>query len=273
MTDEKKLEKLYNQALKHEKAGEFDQAACYYRQMLENDEADHAGAAIRLAAMGRGATPHKASPAYVATLFDQYADVFDLILVNQLQYDVPQQIRDYLEEVAPGRIFPHLLDLGCGTGLMGEALEDKAMHKTGVDLAENMIAIAHEKGDYDQLWVGDIAQYLLEAGERYWDLITATDVLPYMGEIEAFFFLVYAHLDMQGIFAFSTEVLLREQCDDVPYKVGKFQRFAHRESYIEACLLSVGFGILARYDIVVRQEQGQDVNGQLFFAMKNKEIS
>jgi len=270
MIDEEKLEQFYKQALRYEKIGDFDQAAHYYHQMLENDMSDHAGAAIRLAAIGRGVTPKSAPPAYVTTLFDQHADIFDLILVNQLGYDVPQQLRESLEKIAARRIFSRLLDLGCGTGLMGEAVDDLAMHKTGVDLAENMIAIAHEKGDYEKLWVGDIGQFLQEAGDNFWDLITATDVLPYMGAVEDFFSLVSMHLENQGIFAFSTEVLSSEKSNNLPYKVGSFQRFAHQESYLKSCLTSAGLGILAKHDIIVRQEQGQNVEGQLFFVMKSE---
>jgi len=262
------LESLYVQALAHEKAGDFDRAAHYYRQMLVCDAQDHGGAAVRLASIGYGPTPKSAPSAYIATLFDQHAEVFDLILVDQLEYDVPEQVRQSLEELAPGRIFARLLDLGCGTGLCGEALDDLSEHKSGLDLSENMIAVAHEKGDYDQLWVGDAVHFLTQKQQEKWDLITATDVLPYMGEIEEFFQLVGEHLEQDGIFAFSSETLPLAQFDGADYKVGPFQRFAHQASYIEACLSQAGLGILQARHIVVRQEQGHDVHGQLFVSIK-----
>jgi len=268
MMDEDKLEKLYAQALSYEKAGDFDKAAHYYQQMLGIDAQDHGGAAVRLAAIGRGPVPKIAPPAYVTTLFDQHAEVFDFILVNQLGYDVPQQLRAALEESQKNRIFSRLLDLGCGSGLCGEVLDDLALHKSGLDLAENMIAIAHEKGDYDQLWVGDAVHFLTQTVQERWDLITATDVLPYMGELETFFQLVGNHLQPQGIFAFSSEILTCEQFGDAPYKVGPFQRFAHQTSYIKKCLSKAGLGILQMRDIIVRQEQGSDVHGQLFLSIK-----
>jgi len=266
--NEDQLEILYNQALVHEKQGDFDKAAHYYQQMLECDPQDHGGAAVRLAAIERGPTPKHAPLAYVTTLFDQHAEVFDLILVDQLGYDVPEQLRRCLEECAKGRVFARLLDLGCGTGLCGAAIDELAVHKSGVDLAENMIAVAHEKGDYDQLWVGDVVHFLTQAGQTQWDLITATDVLPYMGEIETFFSLVSDHLEFKGIFAFSSEILPVEQFDGAAYKVGPFQRFAHQTSYIESCLLQAGLAIMKIEDIIVRQEQGHDVHGQLFLCVK-----
>jgi len=268
VVDEEKLENLYQAALAHEKSGHFAEASEYYRQMLTLDPSDHAGAAVRLAAMECGPTPPAAPAAYIATLFNQHAEVFDLILVDRLGYDVPQQLRAYLESWAPERRFSHLLDLGCGTGLCGEVLDELVDHKTGIDLAENMIAMAHEKGDYDKLWVGDIEQFLREAGATKWDIITATDVLPYMGDIEAFFVSVGEHLEEEGIFAFSSEILSELQFGSAAYKVGPFQRFAHQTSYIEVCLRRAGLTILHKYDIVVRQEQDSDVHGQLFFSIK-----
>jgi len=268
MIDEEELEQLYEAALAFEKSGDFDKAADMYRQMLECDEQDHAGAAVRLAAMGRGPTPSGAPKAYVATLFDQHAEVFDLILVDELGYDVPQQLRNHLEDVSGERIFAHLLDLGCGTGLCAEALEGKALRKTGVDLAENMIAVAHEKGDYDHLMIGDIEKFLSQSGETKWDLITAADVLPYMGDIEGFFTLVSAHLEEGGIFAFSSEILTPEQFGGAPYKVGSSKRFAHQTHYIQQVLSQAALTVLQVHDIIVRQEQGEDVTGQLFFSSK-----
>jgi len=270
MIDEEKLEQLYEMALAFEKSGDVDKAADAYRQMLECDEQDHAGAAVRLAAMERGPTPTGAPTAYVATLFDQHAEVFDLILVDELGYDVPSQLRNHLDEISGARIFTHLLDLGCGTGLCAEALEDKALRKSGVDLAENMIAVAHEKGNYDQLWVGDIEKFLRERekDEEKWDLITAADVLPYMGDIEGFFKLVSAHLEIGGIFAFSSEILAPEQFGSAPYKVGPGKRFAHQSFYLEEALSQAGLTLIQAHDIVVRQERGEDVSGQLFFSSK-----
>jgi len=265
--DDEALEEAYAQALAHEKVGQFELAAVCYLRALTLDAQDHAGAAVRLAAIGHGETPKSAPQAYITTLFDQHADVFDMILVDQLHYDVPQQMRQLLDKTTDNYCFDHLLDLGCGTGLAAEALADKVRQKTGVDLAENMVAIAYDKGLYDTLFVGDVVQFLAEEGaDTRWDLITATDVLPYMGELEQFFSLVARHLAPGGVFGFSSETLDEAQCDPTPYKVGPHQRFSHQISYIEACLHQAGLHIMAAQDITVRQEQGKDVAGGLFLA-------
>ncbi|AQS41611.1 MAG: Methyltransferase [Candidatus Tokpelaia hoelldobleri] len=269
MIDEKALEKAYNRGLALEKSGDFAGAAEAYREALVLDPEDHGGAAVRLAAIGQGAVPETAPKAYVATLFDQHAEVFDMILVDQLGYDVPLQLREQLLGFTHGKhIFKQMLDLGCGTGLCADALDDLAESKTGIDLSENMVAIAHEKGDYDKLFVGDVVQFLQEKHLEQWDLIVATDVLPYMGALEAFFTAAAHNLTEEGVFGFSSESLAEKPLQKKGFIVGPHQRFAHDTDYVRQCLEQAGLKLVDCRDIVVRAEQGAPVPGQLFLAKK-----
>lgn len=267
--DEKALAKAYNRALKLEKAGDLDGAAEAYAEVLRIDPDDHGGAAVRLASIGRGVVPPKAPDAYVQTLFDQHAEMFDTILVDQLGYDVPLQLRDMLLARSPSAHFARVLDLGCGTGLSGDALHDVADHKTGVDISENMVEIAYEKGDYDALFVGEAVRFLDTTEGPAWDLIVATDVLPYMGELDAFFAGVGRHLSRGGTFAFSSETLPDETFAGRPFMVGSYQRFAHSAVYVRQMLEKNGMECVESADIVVRQEQGQPVPGHLMLALKS----
>ncbi|PRD42205.1 S-adenosylmethionine-dependent methyltransferase [Phyllobacterium phragmitis] len=266
--DEKALEKAYNRALNLEKSGDLEGAALAYTEVLKIDPDDHGGAAVRLASIGHGAVPPKAPDAYVQTLFDQHAEMFDSILVDQLGYDVPLQLRDMLLTRDSSVHFTRMLDLGCGTGLSADALDDMADHKTGVDISENMVEIAYEKGDYDVLFVGEAVRFLQTAEGPAWDLIVATDVLPYMGELDAFFAGVGKHLIRGGTFAFSSETLSDEIFKGRPFVVGPYQRFAHSAAYVRQMLERNGMECVECMDIVVRYEQGQPVPGHLMLAMK-----
>lgn len=266
-TNKTKLEHYYNLGLSLEKQGDFDKAAEAYQHALEADPDDYGGISVRLASINRGTSPKTAPKAYVATLFDQNADMFDYILVDQLGYDVPLQLRDEIIKVFADRKFQKMLDLGCGTGLSGDALDDLAGDKTGVDLSEKMIEIAHEKGDYHQLFVGDVVDFVTKT-DRQWDLIVATDVLPYMGDIETFFEGVGKCLEKNGVFGFSTETLASDILNGLDYKVGPHQRFAHQQAYIEQMLKRNALECQAVRNIVVRAEQGEPVLGQLFLAKK-----
>lgn len=264
--DEDALEEAYERALSFEKAGDFDAASLAYRQVLTLDPADHGGAAVRLASMGKGDVPSKAPDAYVATLFNQHAEMFDTILVGQLGYDVPLQLREILLQIDENCHFARMLDLGCGTGLSADALDDIAAHKTGVDLSENMIEIAYEKGDYDELFISEVVLFLNKTTAPHWDLIIATDVLPYMGDLQTFFAGLKAHIHQGGMIAFSSETQPEEVFQGRDFMVGAYQRFAHAESYLRKLMKTHGFECLRCENITVRYEQGQPVPGQLIVA-------
>ncbi|WP_068083571.1 methyltransferase [Polycladidibacter stylochi] len=263
--DEEALAEAYNNALALEKQGKHEAAAVAYQKVLELDPADHGGAKVRLASMGQGSIPSKAPDAYVSTLFDQHAEVFDLVLVDQLGYSVPLLVRDRIEKLALGP-FKRLLDLGCGTGLTGEALEDLCETRVGVDLSEGMIEIADEKEVYDTLYVSEVVHFLQATTAPQWDIICATDVLPYVGALETFFSHVNKHITDNGVFAFSSETLGQEILNGKDYMVGAFQRFAHSKDYLKKLLEDNGFQALCFEDIIVRYEQGQPVPGYLIVA-------
>lgn len=267
--DEEALAEAYNRALALEKAGEFDAAALAYQEVLAIDPDDHGGAAVRLAAMGRGETPPRAPDAYVETLFDQHAEDFEDILVEQLGYAVPMMVRQKLQALSLGP-FKRMLDLGCGTGLTGAALRDMAADITGIDLSENMVEITHDKEIYETLYVAEVEDFLEDNDDEAFDLITATDVLPYLGALEPLFFGASENMVDGAILAFSSEAMAEDDPHELPYKVGPHQRFLHKESYIRERLAATGFEILNAEEINVRMQDGAPSPGHLVIAKKQK---
>ncbi|WP_440410734.1 methyltransferase domain-containing protein [Neorhizobium petrolearium] len=261
--DEEALAEAYNRALALEKAGDVDAAVNAYRQVLEIDPEDHGGAAVRIAAMGRGETPPKAPDAYVETLFDQHAGSFEDILVEQLGYAVPVMVRQRLQALELGP-FKRMLDLGCGTGLTGGTLRDMVDDITGIDLSENMVEIAHEKDLYETLYVAEVEDFLEDNDDEPFDLVTATDVLPYLGALEPLFFGAAENMVAGGIFVFSSETL--PASDGRPYVVGPHQRFLHSEAYIRTRLADTGFEIVEISEINVRMQDGHPSPGHLVIA-------
>ncbi|MFB4376837.1 class I SAM-dependent methyltransferase [Agrobacterium tumefaciens] len=263
--DEDALAEAYNRALALEKAGDVDAAVKAYEEVLAIDPDDHGGAAVRIAAMGRGETPPKAPDAYVETLFDQHAEAFEDILVEQLGYAVPMMVRQRLQTLNLGP-FKRLLDLGCGTGLTGEALRDMADDITGIDISENMVEIAHEKDLYETLYVAEAEDFLEDNDDEPFDIITATDVLPYLGALEPLFFGAAENLNAGGLLIFSSETLPEETLAGRPYMVGPHQRFAHAETYVRERLAATGFEVLEVTDINVRMQDGNPTPGHLVIA-------
>ncbi len=268
--DQEALAEAYNRGLALEKAGEHARAAEAYRQALAIDPEDHGGVSIRLAAMGLGTTPEAMPVAYVATLFDQHADDFDDILVERLGYCVPMQLRQLLRNMDIEEI-GRALDLGCGTGLTGVALRDCTGHLTGVDLSERIVELAFDREVYDELYVGEAVAFLDEFEDEaqdtvYWDMIAATDVFPYLGNIEPLVAATARRLSPGGLFGFSTETGPDTDLQAAPYAIGPTRRFAHAESYIRQTLIAAGFKVLAMDEITVRLEEGQPVPGHLVLA-------
>jgi len=263
--DEEALAEAYNRALAHEKAGDVDAAVKAYEEVLAIDPDDHGGAAVRIAAMGRGEPPSKAPDAYVETLFDQHAEAFEDILVEQLGYAVPMMVRQRLQTLDLGP-FKRLLDLGCGTGLTGEALRDMADDITGIDISENMVEIAHEKDLYETLYVAEAEDFLEDNDDEPFDIITATDVLPYLGALEPLFFGAAENLVPGGLLIFSSETLPEATMAGRPYMVGPHQRFAHAETYVRERLAATGFDIVEVTDINVRMQDGNPTPGHLVIA-------
>ena len=262
------LDDVYEAGLTHQAAGRAEEAVKAFRKCLELDPADHGGAAIRLAALGAAQSPDAAPVAYVATLFDQHAEDFDDILVGQLDYDVPALMRKRIDELGLARGFDRLLDLGCGTGLAGEVMEDLCDELVAVDLSEAMITIAAERGCYDDLYVAEAVNFLQNTEEEPFDMIVATDVLPYVGAVEAMFAGLASNANPDALIAFSTETQPADYMQGADWKVGPHHRYAHDETYLHRELGRAGFDVADVTEITVRLEEGKPVPGQLFLAIR-----
>ncbi|MDW8443507.1 MAG: tetratricopeptide repeat protein [Acetobacteraceae bacterium] len=173
----------------------------------------------------------RASDDYVRGLFDSYAGHFEQSLIG-LGYRVPGLILRALERHEPdlssGKPIADVLDLGCGTGLVGVVLHDRLGGRLkGVDLSPGMIARAREKGVYTELEVSELTHYL-ENETASWRTVIAADVFCYFGDLEPPIRRIREILEPNGLFIFSVE---RLSAPDgwVKQATG---RYAHSVSYI-----------------------------------------
>ena len=238
-----------------------DAAAQAYARALDIDPEDRLGVRAHLVRLGGGDTLPVLSPAYVRALFDDYAPRFERHLVEGLGYVGPQLVRDALPR-APER-FAVALDLGCGTGLMGEVVRDRVDHLTGIDLSPGMLALARTKTArgrplYERLVEGDVAAALADLPEASADLCLAADVLIYVADLASFLAGVGRVLRPGGLGAFTV------QSHDGPGSVlGEDGRYAHADAHLAATAAVSGLERLAARPAEVRREGGRPVPGRV----------
>lgn len=208
-----------------------------------------------LASLTGSEAPARPPRAYVEQLFDGYADTFDAQLVGQLQYRAPQVLAQLLAAQGSQPV-ASALDLGCGTGLCGPHLRPWAGRLLGVDLSPRMLALARERGVYDELLQADIVEHLLHDRDRH-DLLVAADVFIYIGDLAPVFAGAARVLQTGGLFAFSVE----EAREEVDYELRPSSRYAQSERYLRALALANGFEVLHLVREALRMDQRTPVPG------------
>jgi predicted TPR repeat methyltransferase len=235
--------------------GDAHGAAQAFRAALAADPADAQGAAGRLGLLGQGAHPQDLPRAYVARLFDDYAQRFDRHLVEELAYRGPALIAAAIDAAAPGRRFHRALDLGCGTGLAGAPLRPRVERLEGVDLSPVMLTKARQGGLYDALTAADIVDHLRHFRAAF-DLIVAADTLAYFGELPPVFAACATALTPSGLLAFTAETFAGEG-----YRLGETMRFVHAPAYVEATAAAAGLRLIRVEPTSARREKGVDAPG------------
>lgn len=251
-------------ALGRARRDSFDPAGAIaaFRECLRLDPADKLGAGLELTRLDASVGLDAAPAAYVAALFDAYAPGFDQALVERLGYGAPWQlaklIRAHAPEGAPNR-FARALDLGCGTGLAGEALRVDIGYLEGVDLAPGMIDVARSKGVYDALVSGDILSHLM-AGDELFDLVLAADVFAYIGDLSRIFRALRKRMASRGLVAFTVEKAVHGE-EGADFTLRESLRFAHSETYLRRLAAENGLAVIASEEAALRKDRGADILG------------
>jgi predicted TPR repeat methyltransferase len=241
-----------------DESGDIQQAADAYRRAIELDPR-LVEAAYDLAALTDNAAPAAMPRSYVTRLFDDFAPTFERRLVEELEYRVPEELRAVVAPHLPGspeRSFD-VLDLGCGTGLVGRKFRDLAARLAGVDLSTAMIATARSAGIYDELVCDDVVEYMANADSSF-DLILAADLFIYIGDLEPFFSAAAKALRPRGLLAFSIETI-----EGLPYTLRRTRRYVHSLRYITELAARHSTQVLEARRTAIRRGDGGAVEGHV----------
>ena len=206
--------------------GKLEETIQAYKKALSINP-DYGSAKHMLSAL-TGDTVKTAPREYVEDLFDRYAEKFEASLVGDLEYRMPREITNILIKSNQKASLGKVLDLGCGSGLLGEEMRGHCSQLEGIDLSRKMLEFAKQKNVYDRLIHSDLVEYL-NSSPLGFDYFIAADVFIYIGDLTEIFRLIKSRNKQPGHLVFSTE---HTELDG--YHLLETGRYSHSKSYIES---------------------------------------
>lgn len=242
-------------------ARRIDAASAAYREAIRLAP-DREDWRFELAACSGDGSASGAPEEYIRQLFDEYSPSYDRHMLGDLDYRVPELLLEAVNRAAPGRKFDSALDLGCGTGLCGQAFRPLVGRLIGVDLSAQMIRSATARGVYEELINGDLLTALTRQTAAF-DLILAGDVLGYVGDLSRLFPAVGAALKSDGIFAFSIE-----HFDGPGFFLHGRERFGHSMEYTRKTAAAASLREISARQVQLRRQADAQTAGWIVVLAK-----
>ena len=248
--------------------GERDAAARHLRRCLADDPQDSRGAGIMLAHLGMGDAPARTPEAQVLSLYEVRSRFWD----RESSYFAPRLVADGLRRHAPHARLD-ILEIGCGTGLVGASVRDLAGRLDGVDLSPAMLEKAAAKSVYDRLFQADLLSVMGERAEGY-DAVLGAATLIHFGDLKALFRAAASCLRARGLFVFT--LFAHESGAGTDYAVASSTRlaqsgcFRHSIAYVQRLSAETGFSVAELEETVHEHDQaGGPLAGLLAVLRKN----
>jgi predicted TPR repeat methyltransferase len=235
--------------------GRRDEARSAYQRYFERHPED-AEIEHLLLALGDAAPPERVSDRCIEQLYSRFAGFYDESMSNDLDYRAPALLDEAVTAALRDRRELDVLDLGCGTGLSGQALRLKARRLVGVDLSPTMVERARAREVYDVLHVAEITSFLAASPDFRFDLIAACDALIYFGDLRQVLVPAASRVAPDGVVAFTVE-----RGDVYPFALSDSGRFTHHRDHVVEVAAAAGFSIVGLEDAVLRYEYGNPVRG------------
>jgi len=235
--------------------GRREEACAAYRRYLDGHPEDGEAAQI-LVALDDAPPPPRASDQAVRRIYSRFAAGYEARMRGELKYAGPERLWAEVEAVIGERTGLRMVDLGCGSGLIGACARARAAELTGIDLSPEMIALARARGLYDRLEIAEITAWL-GAGGGAFDLILCCDSLIYFGDLTPVMRGAASRLAPGGVFAVSMEVGAH-----APFRLSpETGRYSHHPDHLRAAAAAAGLAVMALAEDFLRLEYGQEVTG------------
>lgn len=235
-------------------------AARVFEEYLGRNPGDPV-ATHQLAAL-RGEAPERASDDYVRRHFDSFSESFDEVL-DLLQYRAPELVAEAVERRVGDRgPLADVVDLGCGTGLVGRLIKPHCRQLVGVDLSTGMLRKANKTGAYEYLVAAELVEFLHGAPPIRFDLATCADTFCYFGSLAPAMQALAGALKPGGALIATVELLAEPVADG--FRIATSGRYAHTRSHLEETAAAAGLTLVRAEPVDLRVELGAEVRGLLF---------
>lgn len=201
-------------------------------------------------AVARGETPRTLPAQVTRDLFDGFARRFDRELVAELGYRVPERVAALIRQRSPA-LDIEILDLGCGTGLLGAYLGKIRGEFVGVDLSAGMLAEARNRALYTQLRQADLLDELKRTPAQSFDYVVSNDVFIYVGDLSEVIPAIFPTLRSGGAFVFSCETAAPAEG---AFVLRPSNRYAHSLASVERLCREAGFASFTSEPVALRLE-------------------
>jgi predicted TPR repeat methyltransferase len=226
--------------------GDRDEAARHFQLCLDHDPDDSRGARMLLAHLGLEPAPEQAPQAQLLNIYDVRSRFWD----QERSYFAHALVAEGLQKHA-GRAKLDILDIGCGTGLVGAQVRHLAGKLDGVDISLAMLEKARDKEHYDSLVQSDLVSFMSGHRDSY-DAILGAATLIHFGNLNGLFQAAAMCLRDSGLFVFtvfSHETDVSEEADDTDFTVAANAKLAqsgcytHSVHYVERLARESGFSV------------------------------
>jgi predicted TPR repeat methyltransferase len=202
---------------------------------------------VHLLAAAKGDNGARTPREHVVAYFDDFAADFDEQVVDKLGYGVPKALAELVRPALGDKA--RVLDLGCGTGLMGAAMSGPGIELIGVDLSPHMLELAQKREIYAELIQADASEALDRAAAGSYGAVLAADVFIYIGDLAEVFRGVARVLRRGGVFGFSVQTIPQGS-----YRLQPSGRYSHALAYLRGLAAETGLRELDTRAVPIRRE-------------------
>lgn len=209
--------------------------------MLDFDEESLAfGVKEALALAGVIDNLDKTSRQFLISRFSAISGGYDSnVLSDEYEFREPDLVSGKLLSLVCGRDVSCILDVGCGTGIVGERLREYGVNcrLDGIDPSRDMLERAVVKCVYDGLYVSYFEDSQEILGLKY-DFIVASSSVQFVGNVSEWLSVARSLLNDDGYFIFTFDF-----CDSADYEVNESLYFRHSPNYIACAAGAHGFSV------------------------------